>query len=143
MICAVAVTTTGRIILKQNPGFDKYRYISCFMMGVMFIGLLCLSKCDVVYTFGTIIVTVFIIYCEVKLIILASLFISIPTYTMIVVNFVRNITLAGRPIDYGDMVGQFGGCTAGICGFIGVTIISKTLNDEKIRRIENINKKNK
>ena len=68
VICALVVTISGRIILKKDPESDRYRYIACAMMGTMFIGLLCLSKCDVVYTFGTIIVTVFIIYCEVKLI---------------------------------------------------------------------------
>ena len=133
--CMISLGITIYVYKKDNEG-DTLKNVSMVCLMIVYVGMIFLTKVDAAYAFGFVVLCVYVLFFDVKLITITGISMIILNAISVVVRLVNNKMHSGKPID-GRFI--FVQCVC-VCAFVVIIIIvthlSKKFNDEKIRKIE-------
>ena len=120
---------------KVRPDGKTLRYVACAAFATLYITILIVDKIENIYIFGYVFGLFFLLYYDLKLMILTQVIIASCNFAQIIVCIVRGTMTSGRALDMTMLATQaIGVFTFGSLITI-VTIISNSFNDKKTSAI--------
>lgn len=141
-MCMIFLGVTIYVYRKDKEG-DTLKNVSMVCLMILYIGMIFLTEVDAVYAWGLVVLSLYVLFFDVKLIIITGICMLILNMISVAVRLITGKMHSGKPLD-GRFI--FVQCVC-ICAFvviiIMVTKLSKRFNDEKIQKIEQESEKNK
>ena len=144
VVATVAVTLLiANILLYRNYKHSvKYKYISNISAAILYVLMVLISECDVVYMLGLILIVYYIIYSDMKLIFIScGWFISVNVISLLQI-FITGKMVSGKVFDLGDVTVKVVVMFLGTLAVIITSNISKRLADNQISELKEFNDNN-
>ena len=141
-ITSILLTIIVFLLYKKDPYSNKLRYLLNLCSCILYIVMVSVTECDVVFSAGIAISFLYVLFFDVKLIVISASWLLIVNIAMAVKMSISNSLMSGKAYDLGDVVGQVGIVSLAVTFVILLTIFANKFNDEKMEKINEINTKN-
>ena len=123
-------------VYKNNPESVYLKYICFVIFTIMYLFKLFFERVDTVYMVGFIFGAMYILYYELKIVIVVSMGLFFSNALYVGYCAAKGHWISGAPVDSTAAMIQLG-CIAGYVGFlIAVAFFANLFNEEKIKKIE-------
>ena len=145
MIVSVVLFTASylglRFAYKIHPDSEKVRYYACMGFATMYTVLLIFYNMDYGFVFGYVIGLFFILYFDMKIIILSQIVFGVLNFVQLIVCIIRKQMPSGRELDLGGLTVQIIGTILFATVICIITAVSNSINRSKTAEIEINNEK--
>ena len=130
------------LLYRRDPYSAKLKYILNAFSCILYIIMVFTTECDVVFSSGIAFVFIYVLYADLKLIIISGTWLSIVNILMTIKMVMSNSLMSGKEFDLGDIIGQVGIISLAVTFLIMLTRFSNKFNEEKLAQINEINVNN-
>ena len=140
-VSAIVSAILFTIEYKRNKASDRFRYINMVCFLILYMEMVFMTGYDIMFAMGLILICLYVLYFDIKLMVLMSGGIALINYLAIIMRLVTGKMFDGSKADGPILFLQFAMVSAFAVVIITVTKTSKKVNDEKLKIIEVSNKK--
>ena len=138
-LLAVGVLT---YVYKKDRDGDKFRYVTIISVLLIYIQMVFFTNYDIIFIIGFVLISLFTLYHDKNLMIIATVGISVVNYGNIIEKFIVGTTSSGEKIVPMSLILQGGFISAYSVVVILVAVFSKKVYDDNLKTIENEKIKN-
>lgn len=135
-VLSVIVAVFTSIMYNRYKNSDLFKYISNISNACIYVTMVLISECDVVYVVGLVLLTYYVMYSDMKIVLLTCVWFG----TVNAISFIRILInvrmLSGKEIDLGDVTVQVVAPILGILSTVITTYLSIKINKDQIDEIK-------
>ena len=141
-VCSVLVAIINLIFYSKYNAGNKYRYLANILLACIYYTMLIASECDTCYSLGVIMALIFVLYYDLRLMLITCCWIFLANTIVVASIFSTTTMLSGKPADYGDVTVQVLGTFLSFTLLVLTSYMNKKFNEEKIDELQTSNKAN-